>query len=135
MYITSKYSGYNRHGEQTAAGKFLILMQPKAPEGMRAADAVHYETSAPIRAIVRYVRMRQFGNFMMGTARIGKHRVTLSGSYGSDGLPCTVPQEAYEMGVEVPAHLIEMWNKGGGWNSAGNEATEMRKWALESFGR
>jgi hypothetical protein len=28
MFITTRYSGYNRHGEQSAAGRFLILMQP-----------------------------------------------------------------------------------------------------------
>src|ERR1700690_450917 len=29
MFIRTKYSGYNRRGEQVASGLFLILMEPK----------------------------------------------------------------------------------------------------------
>lgn len=220
MFITSKYSGYNRHGEQSAAGRFLILLQPqydstkynqfsdvcrscgvakdKHPtdfgpdfvpdcdehgivarirkldqlkdeadgeayqaykdemsrmieeqrdrhvEGCAKCDAHKVYRSVcrgfqpasnkwPFRAIVRYVRMRQLGHFMMGSAKVGKHRLTLSGSYGSDGLPKTVCDEVYEMGVEVPEDLREKWNTGGGWNSCGTEAPFMREWALKTF--
>jgi hypothetical protein len=89
--------------------------------------------SYPMRGIVRYVRMRQLGHFMMGSAVIGKHRITLSGSYGSDGLPKTVPDEVYEAGVEIPKELHDKWNTGGGWNCAGSEADDMRAWALDTF--
>lgn len=231
MFINLKYSGYNRHDEQTAAGRFLILMQPKTdstkypnyalecadcgrlsaehdnktqladcPEHgilarfqyrvmlshaskhvestnieasdmlLAAIDAMFTETKAgdfdihvpgcpacdrhkaesdalgcryfrlksntyPIRAIVRYVRMRQMGHWMMGSARIGTERITLSGSYGSDGLPTSVSDSAYESGVELPQYLYDAWNKGGGWNSAGSEAGMMREWALSRFPR
>ena len=208
MFITSKYNGYNRHGEQIAAGYFLILMQPTwesteyphlesicrvcgkgkdahqtsipyvpaCPEhgivvrlrarrdgteaeldaicdagerfvtGCTACDA--HKTYAkncftftpasityPIRAIVRYTRMRQFGHFMMGFARILGQRLTLSGSYGSDGLPCSVPDAIYSQGAELPKELYDAWNKGGGWNGAGNEASAMREWAIKTFPR
>jgi hypothetical protein len=213
MFISTKYSGYNRHGEQAAAGQFLILMQPDmnsakypaysancqcgktreqhseeqkaappdcpehgmvgrlhkltelkgTPEYEAARDAVaamkpghrhvagcpqcdvHTEyhsvcrwfraaaLSYPLRAIVRYVRMRQLGHFMMGSARVGKTRLTLSGSYGSDGLPKTVPDEVYEAGTPLPQSLYDAWNKGGGWNSAGAEAPAMRQWAKQNL--
>ena len=215
MYVTSKYSGYNRHGEQSAAGRFLILMQPdwnstKYPhqsnfcrkcgvykdkhltmdgsvqpcsehgvvarlrklQELRALEMTdeqrneavhacfseryvdgcagceawksftsvcrefqHSFNSYPMRGLVRYVRMKQLGHFMMGSAVVGKHRLTLSGSYGSDGLPKSVPDEVYEAGVEVPRDLYDAWNKGGGWNGCGNEADAMRKWALATFPR
>ena len=222
MFITTKYSGYNRHGEQTAAGRFLILMQPKTEstqyptyatecvcgktreqheEEQKTAipDCPEHGTTArlrklrelrslfgaesdvckayeaemdkmffekhdrhvagcpecdahtayysvcryfrlkhityPIRGIVRYVRMKQLGHFMMGSATVGKHRLILSGSYGSDGLPDSVPDEVYEAGVELPKELIEQWNTGGGWNDAGSEAPAMREWALATFPR
>src|ERR1035437_6081241 len=106
MFITSKYAGYNRHDEQVSAGRFLILMQPKEPEGMRGVAAVQYTTSAPIRAIVRYVHMGQCGQFMMGSARVLGERIVVSGSYGGDGLPCTVPQKVYDAGIDVPPELI-----------------------------
>ena len=209
MYVTLKYSGYNRNGEQSAAGRFLILMQPSwestkyphtsnfcrkcgvyrdkhltmdgtvqpcsehgAVARLRRMDTAKLKGldeagrkdicdekfvdgcdecqrykdftavcrmfepshhSYPMRGIVRYVRMRQFGHFMMGSAVIGKHRITLSGSYGSDGLPKTVPDEVYEAGVEIPKELHDKWNNGGGWNGAGSEADDMRKWAEETF--
>jgi hypothetical protein len=89
----------------------------------------------PIRAIVRYTRLRQFGHFMMGFARVNGHRLTLSGSYGSDGLPMSVPDVVYNLGTELPQDLYDAWNKGGGWNSAGSEAPSMRQWALKTFPR
>ena len=203
MFITSKYNGYNRRGEQSAAGRFLILMQPKGesekyphysnvckcgksrgehseipfvpacPEHgifarLRArANGTEEELNAicdageryasgcascmahkaysnclnfapvsnsyPLRAIVRYVRLRQFGAWMMGSARIGSESVTLSGSYGSNGLPATVSDTVYESGVKLPEELYQAWARGNGWNSAGSEANAMRKWALDTF--
>ena len=207
MFITSKYNGYNRHGEQIAAGYFLILMQPKTDSKvfpayqdtcnlcgkgradhtekylpvytcpyhgivarLRARAAAKQEpidsdfqeitpqpdcadcqrhtaevtaqgcvsfhlksNSYKIRGLVRYVRMKQFGNWMMGTARILNTSITLSGSYGSDGLPCSVPDAVYDLGVELPDELYQAWNKGGGWNGAGSEAQGMKHWALKTF--
>ena len=206
MFITSKYAGYNRHGEQSAAGYFLILMQPKTDSTVFPAyestcrvcgkereahqtaipfvpacsvhgivarlkarrDGTEAELEAicdagerfvtgcaaceahkvyaancfnftpnmimyPMRAIVRYVRMCQFGNFMMGRARIHNTSITLSGSYGSDGLPCSVFDDVYAAGVELPSELYQAWNTGGGWNGAGSEAKAMREWALMTF--
>jgi hypothetical protein len=71
---------------------------------------------------------------MMGIARIYGQSVTVSGSYGGDGLPCRVSQEIYDRArVELPDRLYKLWANGGGWNSAGSEAEEMRKWALENL--
>jgi hypothetical protein len=207
MFLSLKYSGYNRHGEQSSAGQFLILMQPDtgsskypfrsahcricgltqpehpatqipacpehgavarlrklalarqtrpiddaeaeaifradkfvagcpACERYKSKPCEQFTPSAityPMRGIVRYVRMRQLGHFMMGSARVGKTRLTLSGSYGSDGLPTTVPDEVYEMGVALPQTLYDAWNNGGGWNTAGSEADAMRQWAKENL--
>jgi hypothetical protein len=98
---------------------FLLMVQPK------------YQTNYPIKLCVRRVVLRQFGHFMMGNARIYGHVVTVSGAYGSDGLPMNVPKEVYDkLSVILPDELYAMWNKGGGWNSCGSEASAMRKWAL-----
>jgi hypothetical protein len=214
MFITYKYSGYNRRGEQVAAGLFLILTQPKydstaypthrnvcvtcgadrdthearqrIPQltckvhsivarikarlaaGIKRENLTNAELDAwtinefeagcetcatvreikekigctyyqptridyPIRAIVRHTSFSQCGQFMMGFARVHGHSITLSGSYGADGLICSVPDAAYPLGLELPANLREAWNKGGGWNSAGSEAPAMRKWALANL--
>lgn len=209
MFITSKYAGYNRHGEQSAAGYFLILMQPKndsvmfpaykdtcricgkgredhtgiylpvhtcpthgivarlkarkqaqqepvdadfqeitaqpdCPDCQRHSADVkaqgcvsfqHVSITYPMRGIVRYVRLKQFGHFMMGRARVNGTTLIMSGAYGSDGLPCSVPDEIYSLGVELPTELYQAWNNGGGWNSTGSEAPAMREWALKTFPR
>lgn len=92
--------------------------------------------SRRLYACVRHVSLRQFGHFMMGTARIAGQSVTVSGAYGSDGLPMDYEKltpAGREMLVEVPKELAEEFWNGGGHNSAGAEAPAMRKWALETF--
>jgi hypothetical protein len=130
MFITSKRSGYDRTGQQVASGLFLILMQPKSWNDKGETILPMSSSSYPIRALVRHVSMSQFGNFMMGRARVHGHTLILSGSYGSDGLPDTVPMEVYNYGVPLPPELYEAWKNGEGWNSAGSEAPKMREWAL-----
>lgn len=218
MFIKTRYSGYNRNDEQTAAGYFLMLLQPRTdstkypghdvncacgkmreqhdeeqktrfpdctthgvvarirkltdlkgtPEYEAARDEMDEALKAgngdrhvagcpecdaykayysecrnftyknldyPFRALVRYTRLVQFGHFMMGTVRVGNHKLTLSGSYGSDGLPMSVSDEVYEAGVELPADLRKQWSEGGGWNSCGSEAPALRAWAIKTFAR
>jgi hypothetical protein len=127
MFIQVKRSGYDRTGQHFCSGLFLILMQPKA-ENLPMLSSAY-----PIKAIVRHVAMKQLGHWMMGHARIHGHTLTLSGSYGSDGLPDTVPTEVYDRGVDLPQELYRAWKDGGGWNGAGSEGPLMRKWALENL--
>jgi hypothetical protein len=121
MFLNNRRSGYNRHGEQTASGDFLILFS-SSPGG-------------EIRACARFTRLHQFGHFMMGTVRIGKHRASISGAYGQDGL--TKDPEKYpgvwEKLLPVPQDLAKIFWKGDGWNSAGKEAPDMHKWALDNL--
>jgi hypothetical protein len=123
MFLKTRRSGCDSDGQQVTSGSFLLLVQPKGTAA-----------KAPIRALVRFVSMRQLGHFMMGQCRAYGHSITLSGSYGSDGLPCDVPQEVYDRAIEVPAELVAAWNTGGGWNGAGAEGPAMREWAIKTFG-
>ena len=122
MYLTNGH-GYYRGSEQcTTRGQFLLLLQladkPCSPENTYA--------------VVRKVALRQFGHWMMGSANIcGKWR-TVSGAYGSDGLPMTVDALPVDA-IPLPRDLYDAWNKGGGWNSAGSEASAMRAWAKQAF--
>jgi len=124
MYIDSSGYTYFR-GTETCHSRapFLILVQPPGVEGGKQ----------PIRALVRKVALHQMGNFMMGSARAFGHRITISGAYGSDGLPRSVPQEVYDKAIPVPQELVDARNKGEGWNSAGTEAPAMRNWAVKTF--
>jgi hypothetical protein len=109
----------------------IILNAKHTVEGCRyfRPSSVLY----PLRAVVRHVAMKQVGHFMMGYARIKGVTVTLSGSYGGDGLPTSVSDKVYESGVELPQYLYDAWAKGNGWNNAGDEAPLMREWALENL--
>ena len=95
--------------------------------------SVKYIHHTEIRALVRKVAMQQFGHFMMGSARAFGHRISLSGSYGGDGLTVTVPREVFDKAIPIPQELHDAWNKGEGWNSAGSEAPLMQKWALANL--
>jgi hypothetical protein len=124
MYLNPVRSYYQGSEQCASAGPFLLLLQvrdkPLGPENTFA--------------VVRKVALRQLGHWMMGKVRLhGKGPwATVSGSYGSDGLPMTVdalPKDA----KPLPRDLYDAWNKGGGWNGAGNEATAMRQWAKQAF--
>lgn len=124
MYLTDDgFTYYDNHGQQCRSrGLFLMLCQPPGVAGC----------SEPIKCCVRKVAMSQCGHWMMGKARIYGKTYSLSGSYGSDGLTMSVPQEVYDrLPLELPPELVEAWNKGGGHNSAGSEGPALRKWALE----
>lgn len=123
MFIQIKRHGYDRHGQSFVHGRFLVLCQPAGWENR----------NAPIRAFACFARMHQFGQFMMANARFAGEAVTLSGSYGNDGLPRDVSQAQYDAAVPVPAGLIKAWNEGGGWNGAGSEAEAMLTWARQEF--
>lgn len=124
MFIKTRKSGYTRDGQQFAHGLFLLLVSPKesAPIGTNN-----------VRAIVRFVRLTQFGHWMMGSAWIGGKRIAVSGAYGNDGLTCDVDDDIYNQAVPLPDDLYQAWNKGGGWNSSGSEGPAMREWTLENL--
>ena len=66
---------------------------------------------------------------MMARLTVKGHKLSLSGSYGADGLTKDVPKEVYELGVDLPDELRKAWSEGGGWNSAGSEGPKMFEWA------
>ena len=133
MFLKLKRSGFDAGGGQVASGRFLMLlmpdwMDPDTPEEFRDFKRDDYLTKT--RAIVRFVSMRQLGNFMMGTARVLGHKLSVSGAYGGDGLTMRVPWKVYQVGVPVPADLMLAWSNGGGHNGAGSEGGAMREFGL-----
>lgn len=122
MYIRGSHRYYESDGTQhVCKAPFLLLLQPADKSGPENTYAV-----------VRKVALRQIGHFMMGRVRLGPKWHSVSGSYGNDGLPMTVdvlPKDA----KLLPRALYDAWNKGEGWNSAGNEAAAMREWATREF--
>jgi hypothetical protein len=123
MYISNANGRYNRDGEQIAGpGDFLILMTGEGKDCQK------------VKAMVRSVRLHQCGHWMMGRIKIDGYTMSLSGSYGHDGLICTVPDDIYRRcGLDLPQELYDAWAKGDGWNSAGSEAPCLRSWALANL--
>lgn len=127
MYLQNDDSyTYHQNGQQRhSQGSFLLLVTPEEEMGV-SADTM--------RACVRQVALEQFGHHMMGTARIGGESFTVDGTYGNKGLPIDVPREIWEQYCEpVPEDLYEQWKHGGGHNSAGDEAKDLRQWALNNL--
>lgn len=129
MYIDNSGRAYysSDGGQRHSRASFLILMQ------IRYEDKPISPEEARPRGIVRKVALRQLGHWMMGTARIHGHSITVSGVYGGDGLLCRVPRDVFLKGVPLPDDLYEAWKNGGGHNSAGSEAPAMREWALRTL--
>jgi hypothetical protein len=143
--------GYTRDGEQRAAGPFLMLFGQKA--------------GGPVRALVRYTKMRQCGHFMMASCEIrspearaetctvsehtklqypdfwrvrdGLYRVSLSGTYGADGLTIDADQYPglWERLHPLPDELVAAFWQGGGHNSAGSEGPAIHRWARDNHRR
>jgi hypothetical protein len=122
MFITGR-TGLKQDGEQTAEGRFLILMRPEGSTMI---------AELPIRAIVRYVRMSLFGDVLMADVSIAGHRFPICGSYGNDGLPCAVPTKTYRLGVPLPYELYGAWSKDR-WVPQRGTRPAMKKWALATF--
>jgi hypothetical protein len=117
MFITNSRRGYSKDGEQLAAGQFLVLFGSKK-EGLYG--------------IVRHVSMRQCGQFMGGTLHLGDQEVSLSGTYGGDGLPLSLYEvRSWNRGclTKLPPEIEEAYWKGeGGHNSAGSEGLTLHEW-------
>lgn len=119
MYIESAEVYYLGSEQRVKRGRFLLLMQPDEERGH----------TFPIRGLVRKVALRQLGHWMMGSARVGRNRLSVCGDYGNAGGPMWVPREVYLRGEVLPDDLYGAWKKGEGWNGAGSEAPLMREWA------
>lgn len=140
MFIKSSRSGYNRHGEQFARGSFLLVFSHNkfkwAEETGQHWNDFPKDLERKLYACVRHVSLNQCGHWMIGTARIAGQSITVSGSYGGDGLPKDYEKltpAARQKLTEVPADLAEQFWNGGGHNTAGAEAPAMRQWALQTF--
>jgi hypothetical protein len=127
MYLGTddSHTRYTRDGQQKhTQGDFLLLLTPES----------HTVSKDNLRACVRQVALEQVGHFMMGTARIGGQQFSVTGSYGNNGLPMSVPDGIWKhYGVDVPDELYEEWKNGGGHNAAGAEAGPLREWAVEEL--
>lgn len=120
MYIKPSQTYFVGTEQRCSRELFLLLIQKAG--------------SDDVKAIVRKIALRQFGPWMMGKVAIYGERYTVSGAYGSDGLPKTVSDKVFDRArVALPADLYEAWSQGGGWNSCGTEAIAMREWAIDNL--
>lgn len=146
MYLDNIHRYYVGNEQHCQRGRFLLML---------CKDNEY-------RAVVRKVALRQLGPWMMGTAMVHGYSLTVSGSYGNDGLPVDCDTDAqygaayvtssvgvkdegasirkkmaldklWQESVAIPAELIAAWIDGGGHNGAGTERDAMREWARLAF--
>jgi hypothetical protein len=123
VFVKLKRHGYCRSGQQVASGQFLCVFNH-----IELYKEQSKEDRDKLYACVRFCSMRQCGQWMMGFVRIGSQKLTVSGTYGSDGLPMELGKvlpENRKYLVEVPKELQDKFWAGGGWNSAGSEGPDM----------
>ncbi len=129
---------HTHDGSQRAYGKFLAVFQ---------TDATYSDGHTMLYAVVRSVKMKQLGHWMMGMLNLGQYRFSLSGALGSDGLPMSLrgwhkdsPEGSPK--VEVPFEAISKyltpvpedvarlyWTGNTGWNSIGEQGRDaFLKW-------
>lgn len=124
MYLFSTRAYYQGTSKIVPRQHFLILFQLEEDKALRPQ----------LYGVTRRVAMQQCGAWMMGRANIKGKWMTLSGSYGSDGLPVTVTRsELPSDAVRLPEDVAEAFWVGDGWNTAGSEAPVLREWALRTF--
>lgn len=122
MYLGNVERYCDSHGTQfVRKSNYLLFVQTKAMD-------------SEIRAVVRKVALKQWGHWMMGTARMFGESITVSGSLGSDGLPQTVSQEIFDRACLIPEEVLQVWKQDTGHN--GIEAkthNALSLWAKENL--
>lgn len=133
---------YSYDGTQRAYGKFLAVFQ---------TDARYSDGLPALFAVVRTVKMRQLGHWMMGMLNLGQYRFSISGAIGHDGLPMSlrgwhkdspkgspmvdVPFDAIRKYLTlVPEDVARVyWTDNEGWNSLGAKGKDaFGKWIDEA---
>lgn len=116
MYISPISYYYRGTIQCVPKGPFLILaQQADKPIG---ADNLY--------AIIRKVALSQLGHWMMGHANIGGKYHSISGAYGNDGLPMTLPNIPRDA-IKVPLALYNQLANGKGWNGPSEEGDAFRE--------
>jgi hypothetical protein len=128
MYLgQGKYGSHYVGTEQRhSRAPFLVLMVTELPNSRGPGKPLGERSS--LRAAVRQVAMHQLGHFMMARARIGSRMYSLSGTYGSDGLPLSVDYDDWLRGEPVPPELEAKFWKSEGHNAAGAEGPDFYRW-------
>lgn len=88
MFINKCMVSYGRDGQQVSCGRYLAL----------------YADGRTIYGIVRQVRLRQLGHFMMGHISVANEKLVVSGAFGADGLP----RDYDSLSDRVKAALVKM---------------------------
>jgi hypothetical protein len=138
MFIKQTSSGY-KGTEQYCNGEFLIVVQDPFSNALRPE----------LRAVVVFAKMRQLGHFMMASVNLAGASLTLSGTYGSDGLPFSIRRHftgivnekatyadftddqkraLWDQLTPIPQDLQDQFWAGGGHNTCGSEGPAFHKW-------
>ena len=119
MFINQPRTRYSKGGDLLSCTALYLLLLSDADNNLFAA--------------VRKATLKPFGPWMAGHIVLAGAPVTVSGAFGGEGLPrdlLTLSEAQRALLTPIPPDLAETFWQGGGWNSAGREASSMREWAL-----
>jgi hypothetical protein len=119
MYIEDTSTYYVGTVEHIRKARYLILVRPIWDPSIMA------RAPAP-RALVRTIALRQVGHHMVGKARLWGYVIQVSGGFGLNGQPATVPDWLYDRAATIPPELLVKWNQGAG-------RKRLRAWARNTF--
>jgi hypothetical protein len=131
MFLRSRRWCNQRDGAQHVKGPLLALFSHP--------DCKFTHTSE-VRAFVRTVQLDQLGHWMMGTMNIPVHdggphaSVSMSGTYGADGLTTTADQrwDLWKSLWPLPEDLAYLFWTDDGHNGPGRNGINILRWATRN---
>ena len=138
-------TGYTADGQQKSGGPFLVVFEH--PTEKFSSRWPTPPTHSRLVATVRFVRMEQVGQWMMGETHINGKRLGLSGGFGNDGLPNHFIESRLVFGdtekeisweedggefVFVPTVLTLRYWTSSGHNAVGSAAPLFKQWAAST---
>lgn len=133
MFVSGK-GGYNKDDEQFFRGKFLMIFDHP--------DDKNFGKDREIRCLIKQVHMKQLGQWMMAIWMHDGFKLSLSGTYGGDGLPISTagnPEKAafvrklWDQLHPVPPEIVTLFWNDDGHNSSGKNGKAIHEWASEGI--
>lgn len=105
-------------------------------------DDKNFGKDREIRCLVRRVTMKQLGHWMMATWDHDGYKLSLSGTYGGDGLPIATAardekaafvRKLWDQLNPVPPDILALFWNDDGHNSCGKNGPAIRDWAVANL--
>jgi hypothetical protein len=134
MFITGGKATYTKDGDQKAKGRFLMVFDHP--------DDKVFDKKRPLRCLIRPVTMQQLGHWMMAKWTHDGYTLSLSGTYGGDGLPISTAanpdkqafvRKLWDQLTPMPDDILALFWHDDGHNSSGKNGPSIHAWAVANL--